>query len=519
MTTSFTQFHPNRRALLKGIPGLFLIAPVASSIARAQEPKRGGVLKIAVSGSTTDSLDPAALVGSMEILLALGQLRNCLVEIDENSRAVPELAEAWESSSDLKRWTFKIRSGVEFHDGKKLSTDDVIYSIKYHMGEQSKSAAKSLLGSVTSIEADGSGSVVFSLSEANADFPYLLSDYHLQIVPAGTQGADFFKGIGTGGYILESFQPGERAIVRRNPNYWKSDRAHFDRIETYSINDNAAKTSSLVTSEVDLVANPEMNTLDLLQKASGVAIAATYGRAHPTLAMRVTDAPFDDKELRLALKYAIDREDIVRKVLKGYGEIGNDQPISSAYPYFNANLTKHVYDPDKARAHVKRSKTPDAVIDLHAANSAFAGAIDMALLFREHAAKAGININVIRAPEDGYWDNVWMKVPFCVSNWFGRPTEDMMFSLTYGKTASWNETVWTNERFEKLLVEARATGDDAVRKSAYAEMQEIVAEDGGTIVPFFNADIVAHRDTIAHGKIGSNAPLDGFRLPERWWHL
>lgn len=518
MTSSFKRTF-SRRTVLKALPGLTLVSPFAASIGMAGEPKNGGVLRIAVSGSTTDSLDPAALVGSMEILLALGQLRNCLVEIDENSRAIPELAETWEHEKDLKRWRFKIRSGVLFHDGKKLGVDDVIYSMKYHMGEQSKSAAKSLLSSVTSIEADGSDSVTFNLSEANADFPYILSDYHLQIVPAGTQGADFFKGIGTGGYILESFRPGERAVVRRNPDYWKKGRAHFDRIETYSINDNAAKTNSLITSEVDLVANPEMNTLHLLQKAPGVAIAATYGRAHPTLAMRVNAPPFDDNELRLALKYAIDREDIVRKVLKGYGEIGNDQPISSAYPYFDPNLPKHSYDPDKARAHMKRSRTPDAVIDLHAANSAFAGAVDMALLFREHAAKAGININVIRAPEDGYWDNVWMKVPFCVSNWFGRPTEDMMFSLTYGKTASWNETAWTNERFEKLLVEARATADDAVRRSSYAAMQAIVAEDGGTIVPFFNADIVAHRDTIAHAKVGSNAPLDGFRLPERWWHL
>ena len=509
----------SRRTILTALPTLALASPLCASLARAETPKSGGVLRIAVNGSTTDSLDPAALVGGMEILVALGQLRNCLVEIDENSMAVPELAESWESSDDLKTWTFKIRSGVEFHNGKKLDVDDVIYSIKHHMGEQSKSSAKSFLSSVTALEADGSDSVVFKLSEGNAGFPYILSDYHLQIVPAGTQGADFAKGIGTGGYVLEKFQPGEMAIARRTPTYWKSGRAHFDRIETYSINDNAAKTSALQTGEVDLIANPEMNTVNLLKKVPGVVIAATYGRAHPTFAMQVSEPPFDDKELRLALKYAIDREDIVRKVLDGYGEVGNDQPISSAYPFFDPSLPKHTYDPDKARDHFKRSKYPDATIDLHTANSAFSGAIDMALLFKEHAAKAGIDINVIRAAEDGYWDNVWMKVPFCVSNWFGRPTEDMMFSLTYGKTASWNETDWTNDRFETLLREARADGDEAARRAAYAEMQAIVAEDGGTIVPFFNADIVAHGNAIAHGKIGANAPLDGFRLPERWWHL
>jgi peptide/nickel transport system substrate-binding protein len=186
-------------------------------------------------------MDPGTLVSNMNQNLNW-QIRNCLVEIDHNFNAIPELAESWGSTPDAKVWTFKLRKGVEFHNGKTMTAEDVIFSINHHLGENSKSAAKGYLKSIENIKADGKYEVIFELSGGSADFPFILGDYHLTICPAGTEGPEWEKGIGTGGYILEEWEPGVRAFSKRNPNYWKEGRAHFDEIETLSIADTNART-------------------------------------------------------------------------------------------------------------------------------------------------------------------------------------------------------------------------------------------------------------------------------------
>ncbi len=104
-----------------------------------------------------------------------------------------------------------------------------------------------------------------------------------------------------------------------------------------------------------------------------------------------------------------------------------------------------------------------------------------------------------------------------MSFWVGRPTEDMMFSVAYADGAAWNETHWKHERFNELLVEARAMLDDAKRREVYVEMQRICHDEGGIVVPAFAADLMAHTSQLKHGPVGSNILMDGLRVPERWW--
>jgi len=127
-----------------------------------------------------------------------------------------------------------------------MDANDVVESFRHHMGEDTQSAAKGIIQPVKDVRADGD-SVVFELEAGNADFPYLVSDYHLNICPAKDEGGiDWESGIGTGGYALESFDPGVRALVKRNPNYWKDGHAHFDEVETLQVADATARTSALL---------------------------------------------------------------------------------------------------------------------------------------------------------------------------------------------------------------------------------------------------------------------------------
>ncbi len=282
----------SRREFLARVSALGLAAAISPAIlmnpVHAAKPKKGGRLRVACTGgSTTDSLDPGSLTSTYNDFLNF-QMRNCLVEVDHNSNAIPELAESWEPSPDAVKWTFKIRKGVEFHDGKTLDSNDVIYTMNHHRGENSKSGAKGLLDPIQEVKADGKDTVIFTLKGGNADFPYILADYHLTIFKAGTKGKEFEKGVGTGGYILKSWEPGVRAVSSRNPNYWKEGRAHFDSVETLSIVDTNARTNALVTGQIDVMDRPDLKTLELFKKRKNVqAISKTSG-SHSTVPMLFT---------------------------------------------------------------------------------------------------------------------------------------------------------------------------------------------------------------------------------------
>ena len=498
--------------LAAAVPGALL-----GTAAHAQTPKQGGRLRIgSAHGSTTDSLDPATFENGYMGMLNYA-VNNQLAEVAPDGELVGEVAESWEASPDARTWRLKIRNGVEFHNSKTVTSDDVIASIQHHRHEDSKSAARSLLESVVDVKKDGDF-VVIELDGGNADFPYIISDYHIAILPsADGKLVDAGSGVGCGPYVIENFEPGVRTTLKKHANYWKSDRGHFDEVELLSIIDNAARTNALKTGEVDVMSRCDLKTVHLLARTPGIKVEETTGTAHYTIPMRTDTAPFDNNHVRMALKHAVNREVLLKTVLRGHGVVGNDHPISTANRYHASELEQRVYDPDKAKWHMKQAGVDKITVDLSAADAAFSGAVDAAVLYKEHASAAGIDINIIREPNDGYWSSVWMKKPWCMCYWGGRPTEDWMFSTAYKEGAAWNDTFWSHEKFNKLLVEARAELDDKKRREMYVEMQRIVRDEGGVVVPLFNNYVFASTDKLAHGPLQGNWDMDGSKLTERWW--
>ena len=166
---------------------------------------------------------------------------------------------------------------------------------------------------------------------------------------------------------------------------------------------------------------------------------------------------------------------------------------------------------------MKKAGLSGHTFNLHAADAAFPGAVDVATLYREQAAKAGINIKIAKVPNDGYWSDVWMKKEWTFSYWWGRPTEDWMFSTTYAAGANWNESFWKHGRFNELLLLARAELDEQKRREMYVEMQHIVRDEGGSVIPVFPSDIMAASAKLKFENVASNIEVDGGKLPERWW--
>ncbi|WP_454685388.1 ABC transporter substrate-binding protein [Ancylobacter moscoviensis] len=519
---TFLAWNPSRRDLLKTTAALGaagaaggLLGPRGAFAASA--PAKGGDFKLGIgSGSTSDSLDPGKYADNYMQCVG-GALHNCLTEITNTGELVGEVAETWQASPDARTWTFKLRPGIVFHDGKSLKAEDVIASINHHRGPSSTSAAKSILDPIQELRADGDGVVVFTLASGNADFPYLVSDYHLAIMPSADGKVDPAKGVGCGGYVLKSFDPGVKTVVTRYPGYWKKDRAWFDSVEFLAIPDVVARTNALSTGAIHAMNRIDIKTAHLLERNKALEIYSVNGGQHYSLPMDTRAAPFDDNNIRTALKLAIDREVLLKTLLRGYGALGNDQPITPGYKFFYADLPQRAYDPDQARHYLKKAGVDTLKVNLSASDAAFAGAVDAATLFREQAAKAGIEINVVREPADGYWDNVWLKKPFCTSYWGGKPTADWALTIGYAADAAWNDTHWNNERFNQVLVAARAELDDAKRAQMYAELQRLLHDEGGAIIPVFANYTGAMSTRVGHDKLASNWDLDGLRAAERWW--
>lgn len=486
--------------------------------AEERQPKKGGTLRLGLAGGTTsDSFDPGSWSDSFTFV-GFSAVYNTLVEIDTDGSAIPELAESWEPSPDARVWTFKLRPGVTFHNGKRLTVEDVVESIRFHLGEHSTSAAKAVLGDVQRIRAAGHDSVVFELRTGHADFPLILADYHLVILPLKEGALDWQAGIGTGGYVLRKFQPGVRMHLERNPNYWKAGRAHFDSAELLAISDGSARINALVTGRVDVINKVDPKTVGMLKRNPRLVIEETAAAQHYTFPMNSRSPEFRDPNVRLAFKHAVDREGLLKSILHGHGVVGNDHPLQPGNRYFDAGLEQRQYDPDKARFYLRQAGLESFRINLHASDAAYSGAVDASVLFKEHARKADIDITVVREPADGFFSNVWMKRPFTSSFFYSNLSADRMFSLGYAKGAAWNETFWENERFNQLLQQAKAELDEPRRREMYAEMQQLCRDDSGALIPLFANSVAARSTRVTHG--GQTAPfgeLDGLRIIERWW--
>jgi len=481
-------------------------------------PKRGGKFRVAQhDGNTSDQHDPGKYQSNFEISYG-HTVRAYLTMINADGTLGPDVASEWSATPDAKEWTFKLDSNATFHSGAKVTAKDVLASMNHHRGEGSTSAAKALLASVEDIVDNGDGSITFKLSAPNADLPWIMPDYHLTIVPAN-EGWHRQLAVRRRLRTIQGCQPG----VRRGGDIRTSRRMHgegawFDEVEYLVINDPNARQTALVTGDVDACSLLENKTLGLLARDPNVEVDNVSSAQCITMPMHMDVAPFDNNDVRLALKYSINREELIEKITFGAATIGNDFHHSPAMPYFPSEIEQRAYDPDKAKFHLKQAGLDSLDVSLSTAESITTGAVDAAVLYAEHAKPAGINIKVVREPNDGYWSDVWLVKPWCMVTWGARPTPDVMYTLAYKDDAAWNESHFQNARFNEVLLQAKAELDDVKRAEMYHEMGMISRDEGATVIPYFPNFVYGRRANVKHsGQLSPAWQMDGYRHASRWW--
>ena len=504
-----------RLAAAAGISATAL-GSLISTPAFAETPKRGGRIVVgAESNNTKDTLDPHAYNGTGDYLRGFA-VYDTLVNRGLDLLPIPYLAESWESSKNATKWVFQLRKGVEFHDGKELTVEDVIYTFNSHLGENSESPAKSYFSQIKEMKKLAKHTIEFTLTSSNADFPIILSDIRAHIIPEGY--TDFrTTTIGTGPFKVKKFKAGSTYQFERNRNYWGSNGPYIDELEFIGVGDSTARLNALFSGDIDLMLWLDPKTASLVKRRKDMSLIQTKSNSFINLTMMLDRDPTKDNDLRMALKYALNRETILDNVFKGFGHIGNDHPISSIDPYYDHSIPQRTYDPDKARYHIKKAGLENVPIDLYASDVGGAGGISSSVIYQETARSAGVKLNLIKPPADSYWSTVWMKKAFCVSGWGPRPVPDLMFSIAYKSDSSYNETMWKNDKFDKLLIEARGVTDFPKRKEMYGEMQRMLQDNGGTSILAFTDSLDAANNKVKGITPHPSGPLGFYQFATNAW--
>jgi peptide/nickel transport system substrate-binding protein len=475
-------FTLSRAEFLKlgGAAGVGLALPglLTSTAQAAASPKRGGTLRIAaIGGGSSETLNPNQLIGDMDIARSRCLFEG-LTDFDPNGKVYNVLAQELSPNKHATVWKVRLQDGVEFHNGKTLTADDVVRAFRYMLNPANKTQGQATLqpgltpGGIRKIDKT---TVEFRLTQPNSFLPAVLGDARIKIF----YGSNFALPIGTGPFKFKSWTRGERSHFVRFPNYHQSGLPYLNAVDYISILDNTARLNALLAGQVDAIAQLDPALLPQARNNSSLRVLYKSGATYTNMYMQTNVAPFTDVRVRQALRLAIDRKQIIRNGLSGLGHLGNDLPCWFDADY-DAALPQHHYDPEQAKSLLAAAKQSKLTLTLQTSDAA-PGMLSSSTLFQAQAAAAGITINLRQWPTDTYYTAAYRMFPFGMSNWGGRPLAAQV-NEAYLTTSQYNETNYNNPRVDSLYKQAQATSDPKKQKELMFALQNILWHQGGTIL-------------------------------------
>jgi peptide/nickel transport system substrate-binding protein len=447
---------------------------------------KGGILRVSVNQAASVIHPLLTRVQSEHLITEL--CYSNLTKLRLDMTAEPDLAESWSSNEELTEWTFKIRKGVLFHDGTLCTAKDVAATYAAIRDPKTASPARAIISVIQDVQAIDDHTVLMKLSSPFADLPATVAFTTTRIIPASIATGDLSRlsreAIGTGPFKLVSFEPDRMIVVERNDKYFIPEEPHLDRIEVRIYPDSASETSALISGDNDLQVIVSESEFDRVKGVSGVDALQVNSGQFLNINMRCDQKPFNDIRVRQALALSVDRDALVGFITLGSGSRGEDVPVNAAY-HFYKQQPKRQLDVAKAKALLAEAGYPNGIdLDLVASDTPGTRA-QLAIALREMARPAGFNIIVQTMPHTTYLDQVWKKGAFYIGFYNTQATVDGVFSLLYTSDAAWNETKWNNTDFDKLVVAARQTTDQATRADLYGKAQDLMHAEVPSVTPLF----------------------------------
>ena len=452
--------------------------PVTSTTAAA-EIKRGGRLRVGhVGAANAEMFNPAFANATIDY----GRVMNVydpFIRTNPDLSTSPGLITEWNPNSDATTWELKLRPDVVWHNGKSVTADDVIYTLR-SMGDPSHFAGIAVLSvELDDLQKVDDLTVRVPLRRPRARLWESFQVYHTFMIQDGQ--TDFTAPIGTGPFMFEEFSVGERSLCVRNPNYWDDGKPYVDEVEDISIADATARVNALLAGEVDAIS--DMAFVDAQAQAGRgdmQTIVADAPLGH-LMFMAVDVEPFNDPLVRQALRLIPDRQALVDGALLGYGTPGNDL-VGKGVPYFADDLPVREQDLEQAKSLLKRAGFEDLQVTLQTSPVA-AGWVEAATLFAEQAKGAGVSVEVKRELATAYLDPsiLYLNMPFGSSMWVAW-SQSMHYEFNMMSDSFFNETHWRDPAFDTLVLDAMAELDEERAAERWREVQQIQYDEGGNIV-------------------------------------
>jgi peptide/nickel transport system substrate-binding protein len=471
------------------------LQPGAVSELPGGTPVKGGTLTVgATTGGSEENLFPGtgALFTDFYRAYALYSPLFFFNPGEKMFPLQPGLALSAEPNSNATVWTFKLRQGVTWHNGKPFGADDVVYSLKTWMSDPATNyGAPFLVGLVDfkNVKALDQHTVRIPLVRPYAQFPTIWPFYNLLVTPAGMTPKQLAKHpIGTGPFKFESFTPGQQSVFVRNPDYWEHPKPYFDRLViNSSYQDETARLNALLSGAIDLMPAPDWAQARAQLSNKNVVVMQSQGAASQILiGMRVDQGPFADVRIRQAFKYLVDRQAIVNGSVAGFGNVAYDL-VGPETQYYATDLTRQ-QDVEKAKSLLKAAGATGNTYELPLAPTQ--GLDKMGAIFAQQAKAAGVNIKIKTVPVGTYWTPAAgvYKRPFMVDLYVPFASLSAQYSGDLVRGAPFRDSWWTyqkssGDQANKLIMQAIATLDEKKASELWHEVQRQQFDEGGLLIP------------------------------------
>jgi peptide/nickel transport system substrate-binding protein len=494
--------RPSRRDVLKlgmvavagmaGLTGMTACGAVPAKPDQSKPQLRGGVYSHgATGGGLKDTLEPYFPVTNPDIARCM-QLYEPLLRWSPQYEIEPSVAESITPNADNTQWTVRLRDGVEFHHGKTLTAEDVMFS----------------LGKVTDPKKPGSGgtelakflelnnskivdpkTILLQLNSPYAVLDQLLAEYTVGILPTDF---DVSKPVGTGPFAYDRFVPGQLSSFVRHDNYWDGP-PFVDQLIIYDFADDAAKVNALLAGQVQSVDNLPNYLADTIEQQGASPLISDSGAWVP-FTMRVDTAPFSDVRVRQALRLIVDRQQMIDQALNGFGVLGNDlySPFDPAYA---KELPQRMQDIDQAKSLLKQAGQSDLSVELVTSSAVGAGAVESANLFVEQAKKAGVNVQLNKADASVFYGDRYLSWNFAQDFWNTRNYIPQV-AVCAVKGGVYNETHFDDPTFNALIEQAKKEPDATKRNQLLHDAQKIEYDTGGFIIWGFKRQLDAYSNLV-----------------------
>jgi peptide/nickel transport system substrate-binding protein len=461
-----------------------------SSPASTGALKSGGNLRVgATGGGAKDTIDAHLPTADPDIMRCWNLYEPLAVRppsFGPLEMMVAESIEAEKGKADS--WIVKVRPGIEFHNGKTVTPEDVVFSLNRIIDPKNPKVGAASIGyvDIKGVKKISKSEVRIPLKFANAGFLDDIGQYFNAIVPVGYDPA---KPVGTGAFMYESFTPGQQSVFKKFPNYWQHGKPYADQLTIIDFTDDTARVNALLGGQVDAIDNLPTGQIAQVQGSSSLKVLISHTGQWQPFTMRIDQAPFNDVRVRQAMRLIINRPQMVEQVLSGQGRIANDMyaPFDPAY---DSSLPQRAQDIEQAKSLLKSAGHAGLSVQLVTA-PVFQGVVQAAQVFAQQASAAGVKVNLRKLDTGTFYGPNYLKWTFAQDFW---ATREYLPQVAQGSLpgSPFNETHWGAGAFEKLINQARAELDATKRTTILREAEKMEYDQGGYIIPYFSNQIDAY---------------------------